>query len=395
MGSYTEQKQGVYNEPVTPYIPHKLRPALKKYDHVVTIPSLPQLSDVIDDFETIWATKQLTNNGPFVQEFELALSQYLDVPYVSLTTNATIALMCALGTLETQGEVITTPFTFPATTHAIRWAGLDIVFADIDPSTGTLDPAKVSEAITPSTCAILPVHCFGNCCDVEAIDEIASHHGLKVIYDAAASFGVEHQGRSVFTYGDLSVLSLHATKVLNTFEGGAIFCSDPQTKQQVDRFINNGLGNDARLQYGLNGKMSELNAVVGLHQLPLMQERIEKRRQVDARYRELLEPLPVRSLTESTPGSTSNYTYFPIQVPLSARDRTLIELEKVGISTRKYFHPLTSDSVPYSNLPSAVPSNLPAANTLAQQVLCLPLHEGLTGEEQAQIVSELERALVQ
>lgn len=351
-------------------------------DIYVTRPSLPPLEELLPSLRTIWERKVLTNGGPFHQELEAALARHLDVEHICLFNNATIALMVALRALDVQGEVITTPFSFVATSHALLWNGLTPVFVDIDPVTLNLDPAKVEAAITPRTTAILPVHCYGHPCDVDRLEEVARRHGLRVLYDAAHAFGVRCHCGSLLRHGDLSVLSFHATKVFNTFEGGAVICPDAETKRRVDQFKNFGHEGDASVVVtGINGKMSEFNAALGLVQLSHMGEAIARRRAIDARYRELLRDVHgVRCLGPGDEAS-ANFAYFPVLVgpdyPLS-RDELMARMKADRVHPRRYFHPLISEFPMYRDLPSAASSGLPVATRAAREVLCLPIYPDLT-----------------
>lgn len=356
----------------------------------VTQPDLPPLKDFVGYLEQIWDSKFLTNGGQFHQRLEQALCDYLGVEHISLFANGTLALMTALQSLGLQGEVITTPYSFVATSHALLWNGLEPVFADIDPRTFNLDPARIEAAITPRTVAILPVHCYGNPCDFVAIERIARKHGLKVIYDAAHAFGVRAGGTSILRHGDLSVLSFHATKVFNTFEGGAIVCHDAAVKQRLDQLKNFGIADEQTVnEVGLNGKMNEVSAAFGLLQLQHVTESLAKRRQVDATYRRLLEPvLGIEPMTQL--GHVSNHGYFPVLVrdgfPLT-RDALYEKLRAAGIYARRYFHPLISDFPMYRQLPSAAPANVPQASTIARQVLCLPIYPDLETPQIKRIIS--------
>lgn len=351
-------------------------------DIYVTRPSLPPLEELLPSLRKIWSRKVLTNGGPFHQELEDALARHLDVEHICLFNNATIALMVALRALDVQGEVITTPFSFVATSHALLWNGLTPVFVDIDPVTLNLDPAKVEAAITPRTTAILPVHCYGHPCDVDRIEDIARRHGLRVLYDAAHAFGVRCHCGSLLRHGDLSVLSFHATKVFNTFEGGAVVCPDAETKRRIDQLKNFGHEGDASVvATGINGKMSEFNAALGLAQLNHMDEAISRRRAIDARYRQLLRD--VRGLRCLGPGeeTSANYAYFPVLVgpdyPLS-RDELMARMKAGRVHPRRYFYPLISEFPMYRDLPSASSSGLPVAAQAAREVLCLPIYPDLT-----------------
>ncbi|MBA3023711.1 MAG: DegT/DnrJ/EryC1/StrS family aminotransferase [Proteobacteria bacterium] len=347
----------------------------------VTQPYLPPLEEFIPYLEKIWENKILTNGGPFHQQLEQALCEHLGVEYISLFTNGTIALVTALQSLRITGEVITTPYSFVATSHSLLWNGIKPVFVDIDPNTLNLDPAKIEAAITPQTTAIMPVHCYGHPCDVEAIQKIADNYNLKVIYDAAHAFGVEDENGSVLNHGDLSVLSFHATKVFNTFEGGAIVCPDAKTKVRIDQLKNFGhVGEVTVVAPGINGKMCEFNAALGLLQLKYIDQALELRKKIDVAYRERLAGVKgIHCLSDS--GQTiANYSYFPIMVepgyPIS-RDDLYQKLKDHGIHPRRYFYPLISDFPMYRGLPSSHRENLPVAAVAAQQVLCLPIYPAL------------------
>jgi len=351
---------------------------MKKNRINVTQPFLPPLEEFIPYLEKIWENKWLTNNGPFHQELEKTMAEYLGVEHLALFTNGTIALVTALQALRITGEVITTPFSFVATTHALNWNNISPVFVDIDPVTCNLDPDKIEAAITPQTTAILPVHCYGNPCDVERIETIADTYGLKVIYDAAHAFGVKYKGASLLNYGDLSVLSFHATKVFNTFEGGAIVCPDAKTKQRIDYLKNFGFADEVTVMApGINGKMNELQASFGLLQLKYIDEVIEKRRKIDAAYRSSLADIYGISCLEEPDATVKNYSYFPIMVggdyPLS-RDDLYQNLKDNEVFARRYFYPLISDMPMYRGLPSASAINLQVAEKLAEQVICLPIY---------------------
>lgn len=356
----------------------------------VTQPYLPPLEEFIPYLEKIWGNKWLTNNGPFHQQLEQALCDYLGVEHLALFTNGTIALVTALQTLRISGEVITTPFSFVATAHSLLWNGLTPVFVDIDSNTCNLDPEQIERAITPRTTAIMPVHCYGTPCNVERIQEIADTYGLKVIYDAAHTFGVKYKGASILKHGDLSVLSFHATKVYNTFEGGAIVCPDAKTKQRIDYLKNFGFADEVTVMApGINGKMSEINAAFGLLQLQHVDDAIARRNEIDVLYRQgLCNIKGITSLPEPAE-SVRNFSYFPILVgpeyPLS-RDELYNKLKGYNIHARRYFYPLISDMPMYRGLPSASQANLPVAEALSQQVLCLPIFPDLKQSELEQIV---------
>ncbi|MBS4096581.1 MAG: DegT/DnrJ/EryC1/StrS family aminotransferase [Sulfuricella sp.] len=347
----------------------------------VTQPLLPPLEEFVPYLEQIWENKILTNCGPFHQQLEQALCDHLGVKHLSLFTNGTIALITALQALQITGEVITTPYSFVATAHSLVWNGIKPVFVDIDPLTLNLSPDKIKAAITPQTTAIMPVHCYGRPCDVDRIRKIADEHGLKVIYDAAHAFGVRCRGASVANQGDISVLSFHATKVFNTFEGGAIVCPDAATKQRIDYLKNFGFVDDVTVvATGINGKMNEISAAFGLLQLKRIDEAIRKRKTIDARYREGLAGINGIQCLAEVGGDAANYAYFPILVqpdyPLS-RDSLYQRLRENGIFVRRYFYPLISDFPMYREMPSAAHSNLPVARKVAEQVICLPIYPAL------------------
>jgi len=358
----------------------------------VTEPALPPLSEFIPYLEKIWDSKILTNNGPFHKELEDALCDYLGVKHISLFANGTIALVTALQALRITGEVITTPYSFVATAHSLLWNGIKPVFVDIDPITLNLDPDKIEAAITPQTTAILPVHCYGHPCDVERIEQIADNYGLKVIYDAAHAFGVTCKRGSVLNYGDLSVMSFHATKVFNTFEGGAIVCPDAKTKLHIDHLKNFGFVNDLTVvAAGINGKMSEINAAFGLLQLKHIDKFLMRRSHIEQRYRHALAGLKGLECLQQSGEVTANNAYFPVLIkpdyPLT-RDELYAKFHTNGIYTRRYFYPLVSDFPMYRGLNSAAHSNLPVARRAAEQVICLPIYPTLT-DEQIDFITEL------
>jgi dTDP-4-amino-4,6-dideoxy-D-glucose transaminase len=351
----------------------------------VTQPYLPPLEEFIPYLEQIWETRRLTNNGPFHQQLEEALCDYLGVEHLALFANGTIALVTALQTLRITGEVITTPYSFVATAHSLVWNNIKPVFVDIDPITCNLDPDKIEAAITPQTTAILPVHCYGNPCDVERIQKIADTYGLKVIYDAAHAFGVRHHGESLFKYGDLSVLSFHATKVFNTFEGGAIVCPDAKTKQRIDYLKNFGFADEVTVMAaGINGKMNEVQAAFGLLQLKHIDHAIERRMAIDMRYRQTLAGIPGITCLAEPADTARNYAYFPILVgeeyPVS-RDALYQRLRDHGVFARRYFYPLISSMPMYRGLSSATVTNLPRANDIAETIICLPIYPDLADEQ--------------
>lgn len=356
----------------------------------VTQPHLPPLDEFLPFLQEIWSNKILTNGGPFHQQLEKALCDYLGVKHLALFSNGTLGLVTALQALRVTGEVITTPYSFVATTHSLLWNGIKPVFVDVDPNTLNLDPAKIEAAITPQTTAIMPVHCYGHPCDVQAIQKIADNYNLRVIYDAAHAFGVQDAGGSVLRHGDLSVLSFHATKVFNTFEGGAIICPDAKTKQRIDHLKNFGFVDEVTVVApGINGKMSEINAAFGMLQLQHIDTALAKRKSIDAVYREGLRHVPgIRCLNDAGE-QVANYSYFPVLVeadyPLS-RDALYQKLKDHNIYARRYFYPLISDFPMYRGMPSAQRENLPVATKAAQQVLCLPIYPTLSREDQQRII---------
>lgn len=347
----------------------------------VTQPLLPPLKEFIPYLEKIWDSHRLTNSGPFHHQLEQALCDYLGVKHIALFTNGTIALVTALQAMRIEGEVITTPYSFVATAHSLLWNGIKPVFVDVDPVTLNLDPDKIEAAITPQTTAIMPVHCYGHPCDVVRIEKIADNHGLKVIYDAAHAFGVQRHDGSVLNHGDLSVLSFHATKVFNTFEGGAIICPDEETKQHIDHLKNFGFVDEVTVAApGINGKMSEINAAFGLLQLKGIDAALQKRKAIDALYREGLAGVKGIHCLPDAGEKVANYAYFPILVqagfPLG-RDELYQKLQDKGIYARRYFFPLISDFPMYRALPSAAHANLPVARKAASEVICLPVYPDL------------------
>lgn len=343
----------------------------------VTRPHMPPLAEFMPYLEQIWENRILTNGGPFHQRLEQALCEYLGVEHLSLFTNGTLGLITALQALRITGEVITTPYSFVATAHSLVWNGIKPVFVDIDPETLNLDPAKIESAITPQTTAMLPVHCYGLPCDVEAIQQIADNYNLKVIYDAAHAFGVNTGSSSVLKHGDLSVMSFHATKVFNTFEGGAVISPDAKSKQRIDHLKNFGFVDETTVVApGINGKMSEINAAFGLLQLRHIDAAIARRRHIDSIYREQLRGVSGVRCMPAAP----NFAYFPILIgadfPIS-RDALYHRMREHGIYARRYFYPLISEFPSYRGLPSAASSNLPVASVISRQVLCLPIYPDL------------------
>lgn len=359
---------------------------MEKKTITVTSPLLPSLEELMPYLQDIWERKWLTNNGHYHQELEKALCEYLKVPYISLFTNGTLPLICALQALRITGEVITTPYSFVATTHSLWWNGIKPVFVDIDPETCNLDPDKIEAAITPKTTAIMPVHVYGKPCDTERIQEIADKYGLKVIYDAAHAFGVEVNGLSILNAGDMSTLSFHATKVYNTVEGGALICHDEQTKKRIDYLKNFGFaGETTVIAPGINGKMDEVRSAYGLLNLKQVDIAIEARRQVAIKYREALRGVKGIRVMEDMPGVRHNYSYFPIFIDAEAygmtRDELYFKMKENGVLGRRYFYPLISEFSTYRGLESARPENLPVATKIADSVICLPMYDSLTMED--------------
>ncbi|MCX7166931.1 MAG: dTDP-4-amino-4,6-dideoxy-D-glucose aminotransferase VioA [Rhodocyclales bacterium] len=351
----------------------------------VTQPLLPPLEEFIPYLQQIWDSKWLTNNGPFHHQLEQALCDYLGVKHVALFTSGTVALITAMQALRITGEVITTPYSFVATSHSLLWNGIKPVFVDIDPVTLNLAPERIEAAITPQTTAIMPVHCYGHPCDVDRIQKIADNYGLRVIYDAAHAFGVQCHDGSVLNHGDLSILSFHATKVFNTFEGGAIVCHDAKTKQRIDHLKNFGFVDEVTVVApGINGKMSEINAAFGLLQIKGIDEALKKRKAIDRRYREALADVKGINCLSGAGEKVANYAYFPILVkpdyPLS-RDALYQKMQESGVYARRYFYPLISDFPMYRGMPSAAHANLPVARKVAEQVICLPIYPALTNDQ--------------
>ena len=352
----------------------------------VTSPLMPSLDDLNQYLQDIWQRKWITNNGYYHKELEKALCEYLDVPFVSLFTNGTLPLITALQALRITGEVITTPYSFVATTHSLWWNGIKPVFVDIDPATGNLDPDKIEAAITPRTTAIMPVHVYGKPCETERIQEIADKYGLKVIYDAAHAFGVKVNGESVLNAGDMSTLSFHATKVYNTIEGGALVMHDEQTKKRIDYLKNFGFAGETEVVApGINSKMDEMRAAYGLLNLKQVDAAIEVRRQVAVKYREALSNVDGITFFDDMPGVKHNYSYFPIFVDAEkygmTRDELYFKMKEQNVLGRRYFYPLISTFSTYRGLDSAKPENLPNAHKMADSVICLPMHHALSEED--------------
>lgn len=360
----------------------------------VTMPALPPLNEFEGYLQQIWENKILTNNGPFHKQFEEALSEYLGVKYISLFSNGTLALFTALQALKISGEVITTPFSFVATTHSLWWNNIKPVFADIEPEYLNLDPEKVEAAITSKTTAILPVHVYGNPCQVDRLQQIADTYGLKLIYDAAHAFGVKLKGQSVLNFGDLSILSFHATKVFNTIEGGAIICHDEKTKKRIDYLKNFGFtGETTVIEPGLNAKMNELQAAYGLLQLKYVDGYIDKRKKLADLYKKLLSDIKGLKVLSEIEGVEHTNAYFPILIDKElfgkTRDEVYEELKVNNVFGRRYFYPLISQFPTYKGLPSANPENLPVATNIAEQIICLPIYSDLDPENIYDIVNIL------
>ena len=357
----------------------------------VTSPLLPNLDEFQALLKEIWDCKWITNNGQFHQQLEKALCEYLGVEYLSLFTNGTLPLITALQAMNITGEVITTPYSFVATTHALWWNGIKPVFVDIDPSNCCIDPDKIEAAITPRTTAIMPVHCYGKPCDTKRIQAIADKYGLKVIYDAAHCFGVKVNGNSILNEGDMSTLSFHATKVFNTAEGGALIVKDEETKKRVDYLKNFGFAGETEVVApGINSKMDEIRSAFGLLNLKQVDDAIERRHQVAVKYREALRNVRGIRFFYDMPGVKHNYSYFPIFVDSEeyglTRDELYFKMREQGIWGRRYFYPLISTFSTYCGLPSAVPENLPVATRMANEVICLPMHHKLNDEDIERII---------
>jgi dTDP-4-amino-4,6-dideoxygalactose transaminase len=371
----------------------------------VTSPLLPDLGEFNELLKDIWESKWITNMGQFHKQLEKALAEYLHVPYVCLFTNGTLPLMTALQALRISGEVITTPYSFVATTHSIWWNHCKPVFVDIDPRTGNMDPDKIEAAITPATTCIMPVHVYGKPCDTKRIQEIADKYGLKIIYDAAHAFGVEVPAEQygldaydekglagIMNAGDMSTLSFHATKVFNTVEGGALVVHDEKTKKRIDNLKNFGITDDVTvIAPGINGKMDELRSAYGLLNLKQVDSAIESRHQVAIKYRETLRSVDGITFWDDMPGVRHNYSYFPIFIDAEkfgmTRDELFFKMREQNVWSRRYFYPLISNFPTYSGLPSANKENLPLGNKIADDVLCLPMHHALSEEDIQRILT--------
>lgn len=352
----------------------------------VTSPLLPSLEDFTFLLKEIWESKMLTNNGNFHQKLEEELAKYLKVPYLSLFTNGTLPLITALQAMRITGKVITTPFSFVATTHSLWWNGIKPVFVDIEPETCNLDPSKIEAAITPRTTAIMPVHVYGKPCKTKEIQEIANKYGLKVIYDAAHAFGVEINGESILNFGDMATLSFHATKVYNTLEGGALVVHDEQTKKRIDYLKNFGFASETEVVApGINSKVDEVRAAYGLLNLKQVDHAINSRRKVAIRYRDELQGVKGITFFNDIPGVRHNYSYFPIFINAEeygmTRDELYFKMKEHNVFGRRYFYPLISTFSTYRGLDSANPDNLPIATQMSNNVICLPMHHALSENE--------------
>lgn len=360
----------------------------------VTSPLLPNIDEFNAILKEIWASKWVTNNGQFHKQLEKELCAYLKVPYISLFTNGTLPLLTALQALRITGEVITTPYSFVATTHSIWWNGCRPVFVDIEEETCGIDPNKIESAITPKTTAIMPVSCYGKPCKMDEIQAIADKYGLKVIHDAAHAFGVEVNGESWVGKGDLVSLSFHATKVYNTLEGGAMVMHDEATKKRVDFLKNFGFAGETEVVApGINSKMDEVRAAYGLLNLKQVDEAIEKRHQVAIKYRNALRNVSGIRFFDDMPGVRHNYSYFPIFINAEeygqSRDEVYFKMKSDGVLGRRYFYPLISTFSTYRSLPSAGAENLPVATKVANEVICLPMHHELTDADIERVLNHI------
>lgn len=348
----------------------------------VTQPSLPEIEDFIPFLRQIWDSKVLTNNGKFHREFEMKLAEFLGVPYISLFANGTLALLTAIKVMGISGEVITTPYSFVATSNCLVWNNIKPVFVDIEPEFCTLDPAKIKAAITPNTSAILPVHVYGNPCRIEEIGKIAESNGLKVIYDAAHAFGINYRGKSICNYGDISILSFHATKMFNTIEGGAVICNDAHTKKQIDYLKNFGFANETDVvAIGINSKMNEIQAALGLLQLKNHSANVEKRKLITDKYKEGIHKIKGITFLPEAKEANSNFSYFPVFVDEKeyglSRDQLYNKLRSAGVFGRRYFYPLINEYPVYKNSSLISQTELPNAKKASESVICLPIYPAL------------------
>lgn len=358
----------------------------------VTQPALPPLEEFIEMLKQIWDNKILTNNGPFHEQFERELADFLGVKYLSLFANGTLALVTALQALRITGEVITTPYSFVATTHSLWWNNIKPVFADIEPDYFNLDPDKVEAAITPQTTAIMPVHVYGNPCNLDKFQRLSDTYGLKLIYDAAHAFAVKVNNQSILNFGDLSILSFHATKAFNTIEGGAIICHDEKTKQRIDYLKNFGFANEVTvIAPGINAKMNELQAAYGILQLKYIDSYLTKRQKIAECYRDNLSDIKGIKILFDIENVRHAYSYFPILVDKNkygiTRDELYEKLKQHNIFGRRYFYPLISSFPTYRGLTSSAKDNLPVATQVSDQIICLPIYPGLEFEHVKKIIS--------
>lgn len=368
----------------------------KEKQITVTSPLLPDLDEFHAMLKEIWASKWITNNGSFHRQLEKELAKYLKVPFVSLFTNGTLPLITALQALRITGEVITTPYSFVATTHSLWWNGIKPVFVDIDPATGNIDPDRIETAITLKTTAIMPVHVYGKPCDTVRIQEIADKYGLKVIYDAAHAFGVEVNGESILNAGDMSTLSFHATKVYNTIEGGAMVMHDEKTKRRIDYLKNFGFAGETEVVApGINSKVDEMRSAYGLLNLRQVDQAIANRRKVAQAYRAALRDVEGVTFFDDMPGVRHNYSYFPIFIDAEkygmTRDELYFKMREANVLGRRYFYPLISEFTTYRGLPSAAPENLPNAHRMADSVICLPMHHALSDSDIEGVIAQVKR----
>lgn len=368
----------------------------EKRQITVTAPLLPNLDEFQSLLKEIWDSKWITNNGSFHKQLEKELASYLKVPYLSLFTNGTLPLITALQALQIKGEVITTPYSFVATTHSLWWNGIKPVFVDINLATGNIDPDKIEAAITPQTTAIMPVHVYGKPCDTKRIQEIADKYGLKVIYDAAHAFGVEENGESVLNAGDMSTLSFHATKVYNTIEGGALIMHDEKTKKEIDYLKNFGFAGETEVVGpGINSKMDEIRAAYGILNLRQVDAAIEARHKIAVEYRKAFRGVEGITFMDDMPGVKHNYSYFPIFVDADkygeTRDELYFRMREENVYGRRYFYPLISEFATYRDLPSASKENLPNAHRMADSVICLPMHHELNDNDLVRIIDTIKR----
>ena len=368
----------------------------EKRQITVTAPLLPNLDEFQSLLKEIWDSKWITNNGSFHKQLEKELASYLKVPYLSLFTNGTLPLITALQALQIKGEVITTPYSFVATTHSLWWNGIKPVFVDIDLATGNIDPDKIEAAITPQTTAIMPVHVYGKPCDTKRIQEIADKYGLKVIYDAAHAFGVEENGESILNAGDMSTLSFHATKVYNTIEGGALIMHDEKTKKEIDYLKNFGFAGETEVVGpGINSKMDEIRAAYGILNLRQVDAAIEARHKIAVEYRKAFREVEGITFMDDMPGVKHNYSYFPIFVDADkygeTRDELYFRMREENVYGRRYFYPLISEFATYRDLPSASKENLPNAHRMADSVICLPMHHELNDNDLVRIIDTIKR----